>query len=177
MKFKGKSVFWAITLLCLMIPMQLIFLPNYISFSRVNLLNTNWSLILPFATSAFGIFLLRQTFVAVPEEIIEAARLDNASEFTIIRKIFMPLARPTIVTLVLFTFISRWNDYFWPLTMTTIDEARTLPVGVAMLKMTDQGIPWNTIMAANVIMLLPILIIYIFAQDKIIKAFTYSGIK
>lgn len=177
MKFRGKKVFWAMTLVCLMVPMQLMFLPNYINFAKVGILNTNLSLILPFASSAFGIFMLRQTFVSVPEEIIEAARLDNASESVIIRKIFMPMARPTIVTLVLFTFISRWNDYFWPMVMTTIDSARTLPVGVAMLKMTDQGVPWNIVMAANVIMVLPILLAYIFAQDKIIKAFTYTGIK
>lgn len=177
MEFKGKNVFWSFTLICLMIPMQLIFLPNYLMFSQVKLINTLWPLVLPFATSAFGIFMLRQAFKQIPEEIVEAARLDNASEWKIIRKIFMPIGRPTIVTMLLFTFISRWNDYFWPMVMTTTEEARTLPVGVALLRTTDTGIPWNEVMAANVILVIPIIIIYLIAQDKIIKAFTYTGIK
>lgn len=177
LEFKGKSIFWALTLICLMIPMQLIFLPNYIGFSRVNLLNTIWPLILPFGSSAFGIFMLRQSFLQIPEEIVEAARLDNATEGQIIRKIFIPMAIPTIVTMLLFTFIGRWNDYFWPLVMTTVEEARTLPVGVAMLKMTDGAIPWNIVMASNVLLIAPIILIYIFAQDKIVKAFTYTGVK
>ena len=177
MEFKGKNTFWSLTLICLMIPMQLIFLPNYLMFSKLHLINSYWPLVLPFATSAFGIFMLRQAFKQVPEEIVEAARLDNASEWKIIRKIFMPIGRPTIVTMLLFTFISRWNDYFWPMVMTTTEESRTLPVGVALLRTTDTGIPWNEVMAANVILVIPILIIYLIAQDKIIKAFTYTGIK
>lgn len=177
MEFKGKNLFWSLTLICLMIPMQLIFLPNYLMFGKLQLINTYWPLVLPFATSAFGIFMLRQAFKQVPEEIVEAAKLDHASEWKIIRTIFMPIAKPTIVTMLLFTFISRWNDYFWPLVMTTTEEARTLPVGVALLRTTDTGIPWNEVMAANVILVIPILIIYFIAQDKIIKAFTYTGIK
>ncbi|NEU32195.1 carbohydrate ABC transporter permease [bacterium LRH843] len=177
MEFKWKNVFWSLTLICLMIPMQLIFLPNYLMFGKLQLINSYWPLVLPFATSAFGIFMLRQAFKQIPEEIVEAAKLDNASEWKIIRTIFMPIARPTIVTMLLFTFISRWNDYFWPLVMTTSEGARTLPVGVALLRTTDTGIPWNEVMAANVILVIPILIIYLIAQDKIIKAFTYTGIK
>lgn len=176
-QFTGKNVLWGLTLVCLMIPMQLIFLPNYLMFSKVKLLNTIWPLILPFASSAFGIFMLRQTFMQVSNELIEAAYLDHATEWTIIRKVFLPIGRPTIVTMMLFTFISRWNDYFWPLVMSTTPAGRTLPVGVAMLRTTDTGIPWNIVMAANVILVIPIIIAYLFAQDKIIKAFTYTGIK
>ena len=83
--------------------------------------------------------MLRQAFKQIPEEIVEAARLDNASEWKIIRKIFMPIGRPTIVTMLLFTFISRWNDYFWPMVMTTTEESRTLPVGVAYYEQPTQG--------------------------------------
>lgn len=177
MEFKGKNLCWSLTIICLMVPMQLIFLPNYLLFSKLHLINSYWPLILPFATSAFGIFMLRQAFKQVPEEIIEAAKLDNASEWKIIRTIFIPIAKPTIVTMLLFTFISRWNDYFWPLVMTTEESARTLPVGVALLRMTDMGIPWNEVMAANVILVIPIMIMYFIAQNKIVKAFTYTGIK
>ncbi|MCD1147880.1 carbohydrate ABC transporter permease [Peptoniphilus sp. KCTC 25270] len=176
-EFRGKNIFWAITLMCLMIPGQLIFLPNYILFSKMGLLNTIWPLVFPFATSSFGIFMLRQTFKQVPKELLEAARIDNASEWMIVKKIFVPIAKPTVITVMLFTFISRWNDYFWPLVMTTLENARTLPVGIALLKATDGGIPWNVVMASNVILVLPILVAYFIAQNKIIRAFTYTGIK
>lgn len=176
-EFKGKGFFWGIILASLMIPPQLIFTSLFLRFSEFNMLNTYWSLILPFASSGFGIFMLRQTFMKISTEVIEAARLDRANEFKIITKIMFPLARPTIVTLMLFTFISQWNDYFWPLVMTTTEEVRTLPVGITMFSMSEAIPEWNLIMAANVILVLPILIIYLFAQRKVIDAFTYSGVK
>lgn len=177
MDFTGKKVLFSSILVTMMIPAQLIFLPVYLMFSKVNLINTYWSLILPWASSAFGIFLLRQRFKQVPDEIVEAAILDNTPTWKIIYKIMLPQARGTVVTIALFTFISEWNDYFWPLVMTSNDEVRTLPLGVSMLKSTLDGIQWNTVMAGNVILILPIVIIYLIAQKEIIKAMTYSGIK
>lgn len=177
MDFKGKNILFSLILVTMMIPAQLIFLPVYLMFSKVNLINTYWSLILPWASSAFGIFLLRQRFMQVPDEIIEAAVLDNTPTWKIIFKIMLPQARGTVITIALLNFIGTWNDYFWPLVMTSNDNVRTLPLGVSMLKSTLDGVHWNTVMAGNVILILPIVIIYIFAQREIIKAFTYSGIK
>ncbi len=177
MDFKGKNILFSLILITMMIPAQLIFLPVYLMFSKVNLINTYWSLILPWASSAFGIFLLRQRFMQVPDEIIEAAVLDNTPTWKIIFKIMLPQARGTVITIALLNFIGTWNDYFWPLVMTSNDNVRTLPLGVSMLKSTLDGVHWNTVMAGNVILILPIVIIYIFAQREIIKAFTYSGIK
>ena len=177
MDFKGKKILFSLILVTMMIPAQLIFLPVYLMFSKVNLINSYWSLILPWASSAFGIFLLRQRFMQVPDEIIEAAVLDNTPTWKIIYKIMLPQAKGTVITIALFTFISEWNDYFWPLVMTSNDDIRTLPLGVSMLKSTLDGIHWNTVMAGNVILILPIVIIYLFAQKEIIKAMTYSGIK
>ncbi len=177
MDFKGKKILFSLILVTMMIPAQLIFLPVYLMFSKVNLINSYWSLILPWASSAFGIFLLRQRFMQVPDEIIEAAVLDNTPTWKIIYKIMLPQAKGTVITIALFTFISEWNDYFWPLVMTSNDDIRTLPLGVSMLKSTLDGIHRNTVMAGNVILILPIVIIYLFAQKEIIKAFTYSGIK
>ena len=113
----------------------------------------------------------------LPDEIIEAAVLDNTPTWKIIFKIMLPQARGTVITIALLNFISTWNDYFWPLVMTSNDNVRTLPLGVSMLKSTLDGVHWNTVMAGNVILILPIVIIYLFAQREIIKAFTYSGIK
>lgn len=177
MDFKGKNILFGLILVTMMIPAQLIFLPVYLMFSKANMINTYWSLILPWASSAFGIFLLRQRFMQVPDEIIEAAVLDNTPTWKIIFKIMLPQARGTVITIALLNFISTWNDYFWPLVMTSNDNVRTLPLGVSMLKSTLDGVHWNTVMAGNVILILPIVIIYLFAQREIIKAFTYSGIK
>lgn len=176
-QFRFKNFLFGITLATMMIPGQLVFLPIFLLFSKWGLVNSYWSLILPSATSAFGIFMLRQTFKQVPEELIEAARLDKSSELKIIFKIMLPIARPTVVTLGLLTFIGTWNDYFWPLVMTTNDKVRTLPVGIASLRMVEGGISYHTVMAGNVILIIPIMIVYFLAQGQIIKAFTYMGEK
>lgn len=176
-QFPGRSIFFGITLATMMIPAQLTFLPIFLMFSKLGLINTLWSMILPFTTSAFGIFMLRQSFKQIPEELIEAARLDGANEWQIIRHIMLPIATPTVVTLGLLTFISTWNDYFWPLVMTTNNAARTLPFGIASLRMTESGINYHILMAGNTLLVIPILIVFFFAQKHIIKAFTYLGEK
>lgn len=175
--FKGKKISFGIILATMMIPAQLVFLPIFLLLSKLDLINTYWSLILPQATSAFGIFMLRQNFMQVPEELIEAARLDKASEFKIIYRIMLPIARPTVVTLAMLTFIGSWNDYFWPMVLTTTDAVRTLPVAVTSLRMVDGGAAHNIVMAGNIILILPIIIVYLFAQKQIIKGFTYMGVK
>lgn len=175
--FKFKNLFFGLTLATMMIPSQLIFLPIFLLFSKWGMINTYWALILPFASSAFGIFMLRQTFKQVPEELIEAARLDKSSELKIIFKIMLPIAKPTVFTLGLLTFIETWNNYFWPLVMTTNDTVRTLPLGIASLRMVESGINYHLVMAGNVILILPILIAYFFTQRHIIDAFTYMGEK
>ncbi|CAM5197811.1 Carbohydrate ABC transporter membrane protein 2 (CUT1 family) OS=Ureibacillus acetophenoni OX=614649 GN=SAMN05877842_12213 PE=3 SV=1 [Ureibacillus acetophenoni] len=176
-KFKFKGFLFGITMITLMIPGQLIFLPLYLSMSSWGILDTIWALILPFGASAFGIFLLRQTFMQVPEELLEAARLDNALEWQIIRRIMIPMAKPTLITLAMFSFIAHWNDYFWPLVMTTTDTARTLPLGIAMLREVEGVSSWHIVMAGNVILVIPILIVFFIAQRHIIKAFVYNGVK
>lgn len=176
-KFWGKGVLFGITLVTMMVPAQLVFLPLFILFAQWGMINTYWSLILPFATSAFNIFMLRQTFNQMPQELVEAARLDGASEIKIVVKLFLPMAKATLVTCALLTFINTWNDYFWPLVLTTNDTVRTLPVGVASMRASESGINYQILMAANVVLTLPIMIVYLFANEHIIKAFTYIGDK
>ncbi|MBU8713496.1 carbohydrate ABC transporter permease [Brevibacillus parabrevis] len=174
-QFPGRNLLFGLVLVALMIPGYIIFLPIYVQLSGWGLVNTLWSLILPYAASAFGIFLLRQAFMQVPDEVIEAARLDNASEWKIMWTIMVPMAKPVLVTFGLFSFIYHWNDYFWPLIMTNSDEVRTLPVGISSLRMSDGGTLWNVMMAGNMILILPILIIFFVAQRHIIKAFVYQS--
>jgi sn-glycerol 3-phosphate transport system permease protein len=176
-KFIGKNFSFGLIMSTMMIPAQLVFLPIFIMFSKYRMVNSYASLIIPFASSAFGIFMLRQAFMQVPQELIEAARLDNASEFKIMRKIMLPMAMPTLITLGLLTFISTWNDYFWPLVLTTKDAMRTLPVGVTGISKVDGGIAYNVLMAGNMTLIIPVLIIFFIAQKHIIKAFTYIGDK
>ena len=176
-EFVGKKLSFGIVLATMMIPAQLVFLPIFLLLSKFELVNTYWSLILPQATSAFGIFMLRQNFMQVPEELIEAARLDKASEFKIIYRIMLPIARPTVVTLAMLTFIGSWNDYFWPMVLTTTDAVRTLPVAVTSLSMVDGGVAHNIVMAGNMFLIVPIIVVYMFAQKHIIKGFTYMGVK
>jgi sn-glycerol 3-phosphate transport system permease protein len=174
-RFKGRNLLFGLSLIALMIPSQVIFLPVYVQLSNWNMIDTLWALILPFGASAFGIFLLRQAFMQVPDEVIEAARLDNASEWKIMWTIMVPLAKPVLVTFGLFSFIYHWNDYFWPLIMTNSDSVRTLPVGISMLKASEGGKQWNVIMAGNMMLVLPILAVFFFAQRHIIKAFIYQS--
>ena len=176
-KFRFKGFFFGIVLLGFMIPQQVTFIPIYLMFSKAGLLQSLIPQILPFISNAFGIFLLRQYFMQIPEEIIEAARLDDAGELKIILRIMTPMARPAIFTIGLLSFISSWNSYFWPLIMTTKDAYRTLPIGVAMLNSQEGGRLWNVLMAGNMFLVVPILIVYLFANKQIRKAFAYSGIK
>ena len=176
-RFRAKPLFFALVMLGQMIPMQITFLPIYFMFSDLGLMDTYVALIIPFISNPFGIFLLRQYFMQVPEEVLEAARLDNASDLQIMFKIMMPMAKSALVTIGLLSFISNWNNYFWPLIMTSKDAFRTLPIGIALLKDADSLQRWNIIMAGNLLLVLPMLGLYILASKKIRNAFVYSGIK
>ena len=176
-EFRGKKLLFGLVLVAFMTPMQVTFIPLYYMFADWGLLRTLWPQILPFLADAFGIFLLRQYFMQIPDELIEAARLDNASEAKIIFKLMLPIAKPALSTSVLFSFISHWNDYFWPMVVTTIDEVRPLTVGIAALKDTEGLAQWNVIFAGNMFLIAPILIVYIFCSKYIIRAFAYNGVK
>lgn len=176
-RFRAKPLVFALVMLGQMIPMQITFLPIYFMFSELGWMDTYQALILPFISNPFGIFLLRQYFMQVPEEVIEAARLDNTSDLKIMFKIMIPMAKSAMVTIGLLSFISNWNNYFWPLIMTSKDAFRTLPIGIALLKDADSLQRWNIIMAGNLLLVLPMLGLYVLASKKIRNAFVYSGIK
>ncbi|WP_241781785.1 carbohydrate ABC transporter permease [Paenibacillus sp. DMB5] len=174
--FKGKNWLFGTVLATMMIPGQLIFLPIFVMFAKSGLLNTYVSLIIPFMASGTAIFMLRQTFMQVPDSQLEAARLDNAGEFKIIYTIMMPAAIPTLSTLALLTFIGTWNSYFFPLVWTTTDAVRTLPLGIQRLQ-DIEGLSPQIVMAGNMMLIVPILIVFVVARKQIIKAFTYMGVK
>ncbi|MCC8126637.1 MAG: carbohydrate ABC transporter permease [Clostridiales bacterium] len=175
--YKARPLFFALVMLGQMIPMQITFLPVYFMFSKMGLIDTYTSMIIPFISNPFGVFMLRQYFMQVPTEVIEAARLDNASDLKIMFRIMMPMVRSALITLGLLSFITNWNNYFWPLIMTSKDAYRTLPIGISLLKDADSLQRWNIIMAGNLLLVLPMLLLYIIASKKIRNAFVYSGIK
>lgn len=176
-EFKGKGILFSIVLIAFMMPVQITFLPVYYMMADIKWTDTLLPQIVPFMTNAFGIFLLRQYFMQVPDELLEAAKLDNANELQVLSKIMLPMSMPGISAIALLSFVGHWNDYFWPLVMTRSDLIRPITIGVARLKDTEGELQWHVIMAGNMFLVLPILVIYLFSSRYIINSFAYSGIK
>ena len=177
LRFRGRDLCFLVVIACLIVPPQVRFVPLYMLFSKFGLLNTYASLIVPYAVSALGTFLIREAFMQVSDDIVDAARVDGAGVFTLIFRIMVPIARPTIVAFSLFSVVYHWNDFFWPLVMTTTDAVRTLPVGVAMLREEGTGARWHIIMAGSMFVVAPVLAVFVVAQRHIIRAFTFTSLK
>jgi sn-glycerol 3-phosphate transport system permease protein len=176
-RFPGRDVMFLVVIACLIVPPQVRFVPLYMLFSKLGLLNTYASLILPYAVSALGTFLIREAFMQISDDILDAARVDGAGLFTLIFRIMVPIARPAIVAFSLFSVVYHWNDFFWPLVMTTNDAVRTLPIGVAMLREEGTGARWHIIMAGSMFVVAPVLAVFAIAQRHIIRAFTFTSLK
>ena len=166
--FFGKRAAFAIVVACLLVPAQVTFVPVFLLFAKAGLVNTMPALVMPFAVSALGTFLVRQALVSVPDDLVEAARLDGARELTIVYRVLAPALLPTLVSLFLVSFVFHYNDYFWPLMMTTDDSVRTLPLGVALLREQGTGVRWHIVMAANVILSVPVLALFAAAQKYLV---------
>lgn len=170
LRFTGRRTAFGLVLACLLVPAQATFVPVFLMFAAARLVNTMTALVLPFAASALGTFLVRQALLSVPDEMIEAARMDGASEWTIIFRIVAPMLRPTLVSLFLVSFVFHYSDYFWPLVMTTDDSVRTLPLGVALLREQGTGVRWNIVMAGNVVLSAPVLVLFAAVQKHLLRA-------
>lgn len=170
LKFRGRRVAFFAIVACLMIPAQVTFVPVFTLLGQWGIINTMAALVVPFAVSAFGTFLVRQAMLAVPDEIVEAARLDGASELYIIYRILGPMVAPTLAAMFLFSFVFHYSDYFWPLMMTTDEHVRTLPLAVALLREQGTGIRWHIVMAGNVVLSLPVLLLFALTQRRIMRA-------
>lgn len=173
--FVGRRTAFALVLVCLLIPAQATFVPVFLMLGKVGLINTMAALVLPFGASALGTFLVRQACLSIPDELIEAARLDGASDLHIVYRLLAPALKPTLAALFLLSFVFHWNDYFWPLVMTTDDRIRTVPVGIALLREQGTGVRWHLVMAGNVILSAPILVVFAIAQRHLIRAVATRG--
>ena len=169
LRFVGRSFAFGVVLACLLVPAQATFVAVFLMLSEARLVDTMTALVLPFAASALGTFLVRQALLRVPDEIIEAARMDGASEWTIVYRILAPMLKPTLVSLLLVSFVFHYSDYFWPLVMTTSDRVRTLPLGIALLREQGTGVRWHIVMAGNVVLSLPVLALFAITQKHLVR--------
>ncbi|HFC9350289.1 TPA: carbohydrate ABC transporter permease [Enterococcus faecium] len=176
MRFKGKSVLFYFVLLTMMIPFQVFMIPLFIEVNLLGMLDTYAGLIIPRMTTAFGIFMMRSFFITLPDSLEEAARIDGLSEFNIFLKIMLPLSKPTLLSLGIFTLMNSWNDLLYPLILTSSSKMRTLPAGLALF--TGQNISfYGPVMAGTVISMLPLLVVYIFVQKYFVQGTAMSGMK
>jgi multiple sugar transport system permease protein/arabinosaccharide transport system permease protein len=177
--FRGKNLLFAILVSSTLIPFQLILIPLFIQISRIGWTNTANALIIPWVAPAFGIFLMRQFALYVPSELMEAARMDGASEFQIYWRVVLPLLQPGLIALGIFTFLSSWNSYLWPLMVLRGDQTMVLTVGVASMQAQAAGsaTPYGEIMAAASLMSIPIIVVFTALQRYFVEGLTSGAIK
>ncbi|USR90913.1 carbohydrate ABC transporter permease [Phormidium yuhuli AB48] len=176
LQFHGRDLIFTAIVATLAIPFQIIMVPLYVLAIQLGLNNTYLGIMFPYLAGAFGIFLLRQAFAAVPKELEEAARMDGCSELGIWGRIMLPAIRPALVTLAIFTFIGSWGDFLWPLIILDRPELYTLPLGVAQLSGAF-SLDWRLIAAGAIISIIPVLVVFILVQRYIISSNVSSGIK
>ena len=174
--FKNKNILFLVILGTIMVPGQITMIPVFLLLTQLNLLNTYWGLILPAIANAFNIFFMRQFISGIPDELIEAAKMDGAHEGWIFFKVILPLARPAMAAITIFTFTGSWNNFLWPLIIATDESMYTLPVAISILGgQYTENIAMQ--MAGSVIVILPLIIVFLFTQRYFIKGITFTGLK
>ncbi|MBN1302044.1 MAG: carbohydrate ABC transporter permease [Melioribacteraceae bacterium] len=176
LQFRGRDTIFYLFLATMMIPFNVTMIPGFLVLHWLGWIDTYSALIVPGLASAFGTFLLRQFFITIPKELEEAAYIDGATKLQVLWKVLMPLAKPALATLAVFTFMGVFNDFIWALIVTNSDEMRTVQLGLAVFR--DRYLTqWDLLMAGSVASVLPILIVFFAAQKYFIKGITLSGIK
>lgn len=174
--FPGKHLIFIAILSTLMIPTEMLVIPWYVGVVDLQLTNTYFSIMFPGLITAFGVFLMRQFFDTLPNDMLEAARIDGMSEIGIFWKIALPLVKPALASLAIFTFLGNWNAFLWPLVVIQSPELRTLPVGIALFS-GEAGTQWGLIMAASSLAVIPVLAVFAFFQKQIIEGIVLTGMK
>ena len=177
LSFPRKNLVFLLLLMALMIPDEFTVLPNFLTLALVGWTNTYQGLLLPGFVSAFGTFLLRQHFLSLPREVLDAARVDGAGHLRTLFSVVLPMSRPVLATLVLLTVVSRWNDYLWPLIITNTTEMRTLSVGIALLFQKETGTLWGVVMAGTLYVVLPVLVLFLVLQRHIVEGIAAGAVK
>lgn len=175
-RFPGRQMIFLIILSTLMVPTEMLVIPWFVLSINLGWTDSYWGIMFPGVISAFGIFLMRQFFLGVPNDLIDAARLDGFSEFRIFWKIALPLVKPALAALCIFTFLGNWNAYIWPLIVVRSEEMRTLPVGIAFFS-SESGSAFHLIMAAAAMATIPVIIVFVIFQRQIIEGIALTGVK
>lgn len=176
LSFPGRFAMFICVLACLMIPAQAVAIPWYLQLHYVGILDSYWALILPFV-SVFGIFLLRQFFIGIPDDLIDAARMDGMNEFRIIWSVVVPNSIPALISFGIFSVIAHWNDYFWPLIVLNDQDYYTPTLGVVDFRNAESGSDYGALMAAATIVVLPLLVAFLLAQRRFIEGISTAGMK
>lgn len=178
LKFWGRELVFSLVLFCLLIPVHAIALPLYLILAKLGLTNTYAALVIPWTISVFGIFLMRQFFMTVPDDLVDAARMDGMSEFSIVWRVMLPTAIPALLAFAIFSVVAHWNDYFWPRIVVTGDRSLfTPPLGLREFKGDADGSFFGPMMATATVIVTPLIVAFMLAQRRFIEGITLSGMK
>ncbi len=178
LKFWGRDFVFALVTFCLLIPVHVIALPIYMLLAQLNLTNSYAALVIPWTISVLGIFLMRQFFKTVPDDLIDAARMDGMSEYAIVWRVMLPTAIPALLAFAIISVVTHWNDYFWPRVVLTGDRSLyTPPLGLREFKGDADGSVWGPMMATATVIVTPLIIAFLMAQKKFIEGITMTGMK
>jgi sn-glycerol 3-phosphate transport system permease protein len=182
LRFPKKTLVFVIILIALMIPDEVVILPNYLTVASIPLFDWNWintyqGIIIPGASVAFGAFFLRQAFLGLPREVLDAAKVDGCGHVRMLWDMVVPMAKPSILTFGLLSLVAKWNEYLWPLVVTNEDRMRTLTVGLTYLFDNEGNTEWGVVMAGTIFVLAPLILIFIWAQRFIIEGITSGATK
>jgi multiple sugar transport system permease protein len=177
LEFPGKRVLLVLVVSTLMIPVFVTFMPLFVIVSNLGLANTHAALILPFLATAFGVFLMRQYILGIPDELLDAARIDGAGEYTIFFRIVLPLCGPALATLAVLTFLAQWNSFLWPLVVASTEDMFTLPVVVALFSRGEQESELGLQLAGAAVVVLPMIVLFFAMQRYVIQGVARTGLK
>lgn len=176
LEYRGRQILFYIVLSTMMVPWEVTIISNYLTIKALNWTDTYWGLSAPFMASAFGIFLLRQGFMRIPRELKDAAEIDGCGDLRFFTTVVLPLSRPMLATLAVYTFLTTYNQYLWPLLVTNVDRMRTVQIGLAMLQW-DESVAWNSTMAGVVMVLIPTAILMLFGHRQLVSGLTSGALK
>ena len=174
--FRGRNLAFMVFLSTLMIPWEATIIPNYITIRELGWLDTYQGLAVPFMATAFGTFLLRQGFLQLPRELLDAATVDGASRLRFLLQVVLPLSRPVLATVAIYGFLATWNQYFWPLLITNQPLMRTTQIGIANLRF-EEGLRWGTLMAGVIMVAAPTLLLLVAGQRHLVRGLTSGAVK
>ncbi|MCC7209411.1 MAG: carbohydrate ABC transporter permease [Anaerolineae bacterium] len=175
--FPGREIMFTLILATIMIPTEMLVIPWYVGVAGLGWIDSIQGILLPSMLTAFGVFVMRQFMAGIPDEMLDAGRIDGVSEFGLFWRICLPLARPAVAVVAIFTFLGHWNDFLWPLIVTNSDNMQTLQVGLSRLSSLETGADWGGTMSGAALASIPMLIVFLIFQKQIVRGMKLTGLK